>query len=84
MLSPVECMVLTTFFLASVIPFDSCLKFTRNRMVMSMAMPNATLKTKTVEGFMATPAHPIIPAVIIKGTTFGIREHNKMRNDLKR
>jgi hypothetical protein len=32
------------------------------------------LKTITVEGLNLTPAHPMIPAVMIKGITFGTSE----------
>src|SRR5580698_2749898 len=47
-------------------------------MVISIAIPSAMLKINTVEGFSATPFHPITPAVIIKGIVFGIKEHNKI------
>ncbi len=53
-------------------------------MVISIAIPNAMLKTSTVEGFSGTPAQPITPAVITKGMVFGINEHIKILNDLKR
>lgn len=53
-------------------------------MVISTAIPNATLKTNTVDGFKGTPAQPIIPAVITNGITFGISEHTKIRTDLNR
>ena len=53
-------------------------------MVISTAMPNATLNTKTVDGFNGTPTQPITPAVITSGITFGIKEQKRMRNDLKR
>ncbi len=53
-------------------------------MVISMAIPNATLKTSTVEGFSGTPAQPIIPAVITKGMRLGINEQIKILADLKR
>ena len=53
-------------------------------MVISTAIPNATLKTSTVEGFRGTPAQPIMPAVITRGIRFGIREHNKIRTDLNK
>ncbi len=53
-------------------------------MVMSMAMPSATLNTNTVEGLNAIPHHPIIPAVIIRGIILGIREHNNILKDLNK
>src|SRR5258706_8165102 len=53
-------------------------------MVTSIAIPNATLKTNTVEGFKRTPAHPIMPAVTIRGITFGIREQKSIRKDLNK
>ena len=49
-----------------------------------MAIPNATLKMRTVDGFRATPAQPIIPAVTSNGIKFGIREQIKILKDLKR
>ena len=53
-------------------------------MVTSIAIPRATLKMSTVDGFKRTPAHPIIPAVTTKGITFGMREQIKIRNDLNK
>ena len=53
-------------------------------MVISMAIPSAMLKTRTVEGFRETPTQPITPAVITNGIIFGIKEHNKIRNDLNK
>src|ERR1051325_7697972 len=53
-------------------------------MVISMAIPSATLKIKTVEGFNGVRVHPITPAVIRRGIMFGIREQSKMRNDLNK
>ncbi len=53
-------------------------------MVTSMAMPNATLNTNTVEGFKRIPAHPIIPAVTTNGITFGMREQKSIRKDLNK
>ena len=50
-------------------------------MVTSIAIPRATLKTNTVEGFSEMPNHPIIPAVINKGTKLGINEHISMGKD---
>ena len=50
-------------------------------MVTSMAIPSATLKTSTVDGFKAMPTQPITPAVITKGIRLGINEHNNMRNE---
>ena len=53
-------------------------------MVTSIAIPNATLKTKTVEGLRRIPTHPITPAVITKGMILGIREQSKILKDRKR
>ena len=53
-------------------------------MVISIAMPRATLNINTVEGFKATPAQPIIPAVTSNGITLGMREHNNILNERKR
>ena len=50
-------------------------------MVTSIAIPNATLKTNTVEGFSGIPTQPIIPAVISKGIILGIREQIRIRAD---
>ena len=49
-----------------------------------MAMPNATLKISTVEGFSGTPAQPIIPAVTSNGMILGMREHIKILTERKR
>ena len=49
-----------------------------------MAMPKATLKINTVDGFSGTPAQPITPAVITNGIRLGMREQIKIRADLKR
>ena len=49
-----------------------------------MAIPSATLKIRTVDGFKRTPAHPIIPAVTTNGITLGISEQIKIRNDLNK
>ena len=43
-------------------------------MVLSTEIPKAILKTRIVEGLSGIPANPIIPAVIKRGTIFGIRE----------
>ena len=51
---------------------------------MSIAIPNATLNTKTVDGFMAIPTQPIKPAVMINGIKLGMSEAIKIRIDLKR
>ena len=53
-------------------------------MVTSIAIPRATLKISTVEGFSLTPVQPIIPAVTIKGMTLGMREQIKIRKDLNK
>lgn len=53
-------------------------------MVMSIAIPSATLKTSTVEGFMAMPIQPISPAVITNGIKLGINEQSKILNDLNK
>ena len=53
-------------------------------MVTSIAMPNATLKTNTVDGFKETPTQPIIPAVISKGTILGTNEHINIGKDLNK
>src|SRR5688500_17860508 len=49
-----------------------------------MAIPNATLNTRTVEGFKGMPTQPITPAVITSGTRFGINEHNNIRKERNR
>ena len=49
-----------------------------------MAIPNATLNTKTVEGFKDIPVQPIMPAVINKGTILGIKEHINIGKDLNK
>ena len=53
-------------------------------MVTSIAIPNATLNTKTVEGFNEIPVHPMIPAVMNKGTILGIKEQIKIGKDLNK
>src|SRR6476469_7710391 len=53
-------------------------------MVTSIAIPNATLNTKTVEGFNRTPAQPITPAVISSGTKFGMREQTNILKERNR
>ncbi len=53
-------------------------------MVTSMAIPSATLKISTVDGFSRIPTQPIIPAVTINGMTLGIKEQKRIRTDLKR
>src|SRR5665647_1346529 len=53
-------------------------------MVTSMAMPSATLKISTVEGFRRTPAQPIMPAVTTNGIKLGIREQINIRTDLNK
>ena len=53
-------------------------------MVISIAIPNAMLKTRTVEGFSGTPAHPITPAVITSGIRLGNKEQIRIRILLKR
>ena len=49
-----------------------------------MAIPNATLNTKTVEGFKDIPVQPMIPAVMNKGTILGIKEHINIGKDLNK
>jgi len=63
-------------YLSLVIPIP--LSFT------SIAMPRATLKTNTVDGFSGMPAQPIIPAVINRGIILGIREQTNIRAERKR
>ena len=53
-------------------------------MVISIAIPNATLKTNTVDGFKGICNQPINPAVINKGMTFGMREISNIRADLNK
>ena len=53
-------------------------------MVTSIAIPKATLKTNTVDGFKEIPTHPMTPAVINKGTTFGINEQMSIGKDLNK
>ena len=53
-------------------------------MVTSIAMPNATLNTNTVDGFKDTPTQPIMPAVISNGTILGNNEHINMGKDLNK
>src|SRR3984957_10538082 len=79
MLIPGVLMVSTTAFW--VLPDRSCLKLTRNRIVMSMAMPRAILNTITVDGLSLTPAQPMIPAVTINGMIFGISEQRRILTD---
>ena len=50
-------------------------------MVSSTEIPNAILKTKIVDGFMGTPKYPIKPAVINKGSKFGISETIIIRSE---
>ena len=50
-------------------------------MVSSTEIPNAILNTKMVEGFIGTPRNPINPAVINKGSKFGIKETKIILND---
>jgi hypothetical protein len=53
-------------------------------MVISTAMPNATLKTNTVDGFSGTPTQPITPAVTIKGIILGNKETINILKDLNK
>ncbi len=48
---------------------------------MSTAIPNATLNINTVDGLRAKPTQPIMPAVMISGITFGIKEQNNILKD---
>ena len=49
----------------------------------STAIPNATLKTRTVLGLKFTPKYPMIPAVNNKGIRLGSMDIRIIRNDLK-
>ena len=51
---------------------------------MSIAMPSATLKISTVDGFNGTPAQPITPAVITNGIRLGISEQINILADLNK
>ena len=53
-------------------------------MVISIAIPSATLNTNTVEGFNGTPTQPITPPVIMSGIIFGNKEHNNIFSDLNK
>ena len=53
-------------------------------MVTSIAIPNATLKTNTVDGFKDTPIQPITPAVINNGTILCTKEHINIGKDLNK
>src|SRR6187397_2538442 len=53
-------------------------------MVISIAIPRATLKTSTVDGLSGTPTHPITPAVITNGMRLGINEQINILADLNR
>jgi len=53
-------------------------------MVISIAIPSAMLKTNTVDGFKGIPVQPITPAVIIRGMTLGMSEHNNILTDLNK
>ena len=53
-------------------------------MVISIAIPRATLKTNTVDGFKGIPVQPIIPAVIMSGIRLGMSEHNNILADLNK
>src|SRR5882724_2076100 len=53
-------------------------------MVISIAIPRATLNTKTVDGFIGTPTQPITPAVISNGMILGIKEQINILIDRKR
>src|SRR5678810_347552 len=77
-------MVSTTVTLGSDPLVACCLKLTKKRMVMSIAIPSATLKIKTVDGFKGIPTHPMTPAVITSGIKLGSKEHNKILHDLNR
>ena len=55
--------------------------FTKKWMVSSTDIPKATLNTKMVEGFMAMPKKPIMPAVRMSGITLGSNEIRIMRNE---
>lgn len=48
-----------------------------------MAIPKATLKTNTVEGFSGIRSQPINPAVIKRGITLGISDISNILADLK-
>ncbi len=49
-----------------------------------MAIPRATLKIRTVEGFNLTPVQPIIPAVTTSGIRLGISEQINILKDLNK
>ena len=51
-------------------------------MLVSTAMPYATLNTNTVDGFKGMSKYPIMPAVMIKGTVFGIKQTKSIFPDL--
>ncbi|OPZ17601.1 MAG: hypothetical protein BWZ05_01311 [Bacteroidetes bacterium ADurb.BinA245] len=53
-------------------------------MVISIAIPNATLKTNTVDGFSGMPIQPISPAVINNGIILGISEQARIRAERNR
>ena len=63
--------------------FNSILYLVRKCMEKSTAIPNATLKTRTVLGLKFTPKYPMIPAVNNKGIKLGSMDIRIIRNDLK-
>ena len=50
-------------------------------MVSSTDIPNATLKTRIVEGLRGIPENPITPAVVIRGNRLGIKEITIILNE---
>ena len=53
-------------------------------MVISMAIPSATLNINTVDGLSGIPAQPMMPAVITNGITFGINQQMSTLKDLNK
>ena len=72
----------THSFMSHFLVLSSCLYFARYRIVSSTEIPNAILKTRSVEGFKGMPNQPMKPAVKIIGIIFGIIEINTILQDL--
>ena len=85
MLTPVSFIVSRTdFWISPLFLFNSCRYFERKWMVKSTAIPKATLKIITDEGFKWMPLKPIMPPVMARGIKLGTKAIRIIRKDLKR
>ena len=63
---------------------SSCLYLAKKCIVSSIEIPNAIENTRMVEGLIAIPVQPIIPAVNKRGIMLGISAINTILTDLNR